>query len=307
MSGTVARPPRDRFIDALRGLALCGVLVVNSLAYPHVFSSPIGVVDPPGSGAALAVLAVAAALFQAKSYPLLMFLVGYGWAMQMRRHRGPSGDELIQARRRQMFRQGALGVMHGLFVYFGDILSWLALLGLILLRAPAMRLRALRRRVAFWGGLWIALAGSSTLWVVLDGHPLPAQGHLLTEALTWSEVFGLERLAYASFFFQAHVQLPMMITLGLLGVMAGRLRALERARVGAPLWKAAIRCCLPAGLVANLLLAAWVVMLERFGGGDFTPSDLSSQFAGVETEIPIPLSITWISAKSPSVISPIPT
>jgi hypothetical protein len=31
-----------------------------------------------------------------------------------------------------MFRQGVLGVLHGLFIYFGDILSWLAALGLLI-------------------------------------------------------------------------------------------------------------------------------------------------------------------------------
>ncbi|MBC7778770.1 MAG: DUF418 domain-containing protein [Proteobacteria bacterium] len=277
---TGAAPPRDRFIDGLRGLALGGVLVVNSMSFPHVFSSPIGVVDPPDSSTALAVHAFCAAVFQAKSYPLLMFLVGYAWAMRVRRRRGTTIADVASTRRRQMLRQGMLGVLHGMFVYFGDILSWLALLGVMLIGAPRVRLRRLCARFRLWGAIWLLFGGATCLWLILGGEPLPGTGHWLTDARSWSDVFALQRIAYASFVFQVPWQVPMMLALGTLGVLAGRLRILERARLGARVWRLGVSVALPIGIVANALLALWVIRLQRESGGDLTPSDLSSQFAG---------------------------
>jgi len=271
---------RDPFIDGLRGLALCGVLVVNSLSFPHVFSSPIGVVDPVGSPLALAVHALAAALFQAKSYPLLMFLVGYAWAIRVRRNQGQDWQALVTTRRRQMLRQGLLGLAHGLFIYFGDILSWLALLGILLVGAPRLRLRRLQRRIVGWTVLWLVLGGSTLLSLMAWSEPLPGGGHWLTDARSWPEVFELQRLGYLSYLFQAHVQLPMMLALGLLGVLAARLRVLERRRIGAPVWAFGIRWLLPAGVIVNLAVASWLVALQTGSAGDFTPSDLASQFTG---------------------------
>lgn len=272
--------PRDRFVDGLRGLALGGVLIVNSLSFPHVFSSPVGVVEPAGSTLALLVQALCAGLLQAKSYPLLMFLVGYAWAMRSRRSGRSLPVELVARRRAQMLRQGGLGIVHGLFVYFGDILSWLALLGLLLLGAPRQRLRTLCRRIWLWTALWTIFGGSTWLWVVFATEPLPGQAHWLTGAVSWPDLFAVQRLAYASYLFQVPWQLPMMLALGTLGVLAGRLRVLERARVGARVWTLGVRVLLPIGIVLNAGLAGWMVWLNLYGNGDLTPADLGSQFAG---------------------------
>ncbi len=271
---------RNALIDGIRGLALCGVLVVNTMSFPHVFSSPVGVVDPADSTLALLIQAICVALFQAKSYPLLMFLVGYGWAMRTRRQGRRLDADVVASRRSQMMRQGVIGVLHGLFIYYGDILSWLAVLGLLLLAAPRRRLRRLCLLGAAWGGLWLAVGGT-TLAVML-AFPAPAQSpvtvHWLTHAGSWPEVFELNRIGYASYFYQLPWQLPMMISLGIAGTIAGRLRVLERARYGARLWSIGAAVLLPAGLVLNVALAAWRVAL--YPDGETSVIDFVTQFTG---------------------------
>ena len=269
---------RDRLIDGIRGLALGGVLVMNTMSFPHVFSSPAGVVEPSDSTLALSLLAACIALFQAKSYPLLMFLVGYGWAMSTRHYGRCPPQSAVGARRSQMLRQAVLGVLHGLFVYFGDILSWLAVLGLMLLRAPRRRLRSLRRSCLWWTAAWLLVGG--TVWVMLlaSAPQAPVSPHWLTRATTWSEVIALNQAAYASYFHQLPWQLPMMAALGTFGVLAGRLRLLERRRSGARLWALGASRLLPAALLLNIGLAGWRVALHP--DGDAAAIDFATQFAG---------------------------
>lgn len=269
---------RDALIDGIRGLALCGVLVVNTLSFPHVFSSPVGVVEPLDSTLALVVQAVCVALFQAKSYPLLMFLVGYGWAMRTRRHGRAPAASVFTVRRRQMLRQAVLGVLHGLFIYFGDILSWLALLGLLLLGAPRRRLRRLRLHCAAWAALWLLIGGMTLAWMLVSAPQLQVSAHWLTRASTWPEVFELNQGGYASYFYQLPWQLPMMFALGIAGVIAGRLRLLERARFGARLWSFGTTWLLPAGLLLNVGVAAWRVAIHP--DGDVSAPDFATQFTG---------------------------
>ena len=280
--GVPASAGRDRLIDGLRGLALAGVLVVNTLSFPHVLSSPIGIVEPPDSPLAIAVHALAAGAFEAKSYPLLMFLVGYSWAMRVRPRRGGirAFAPAAAARRAQMLRQGALGLLHGLFVYFGDILSWLALLGLMLLRAPVLRLSALRRRLYVAATVWVVIGAPIVLLAAIAHETDPPLGHWLTDVRSWPEAFALQRYGYLQYVWNLPWQMPQMLTLGLLGVYAARLRLLERARQGARWWAFGQRWLLPAGIVANGLLAVWVIDRQLRAGGDWFASDVASQFAG---------------------------
>ncbi|MDD7990186.1 hypothetical protein PVA98_13440, partial [Achromobacter xylosoxidans] len=76
-------PPRLAQVDALRGFALLGILVVNI----GVFASPFyanGIADPAFSSRAdLAVRWLVAWLFETKFYLLFSFLFGYSFTLQM--------------------------------------------------------------------------------------------------------------------------------------------------------------------------------------------------------------------------------
>ncbi|WP_426339443.1 DUF418 domain-containing protein [Pseudoduganella sp. S-14] len=119
-------------IDALRGFALFGILAVNiwSFADPYFAS---GVTNPRYAGAIdMAVRFIVALLFEAKFYLLFSFLFGYSFMLQ-----AWAAERAGAAFRPRMLRRTAglvlLGVLHGCFLYYGDILHLYGLLCLLLL------------------------------------------------------------------------------------------------------------------------------------------------------------------------------
>mgnify|MGYP003336508543 FL=1 len=123
----LAPPARDRRIDALRGLAIFGVLLLNLPVYART---------PVGTGWVESILPgpmnVGPALFawlgQGKFLGILAILYGVG--AEARRRRLGAGFARIEARR--LLFLAALGVLHGL-LWPGDILVAWALTGAALL------------------------------------------------------------------------------------------------------------------------------------------------------------------------------
>ncbi len=248
------RAARDPFIDALRAIALLGVLVVNAVSYRGgPGGSPLGLPIPEGSPVALATLGLVAWWLQGKAYPMLAFLFGYSLALTLRQ---PSVATHAY-RRRRMWRLLLLGALHGALLYAGDILTLYALAGLILLAWPR---EPLRRWVVRWR-LFAALAlaafvtgVSLVLAPAAFGMEFPVSpvygevsGMAGFVALNWSSYVGSLPGAVILF-------LPEVLMLMTAGYIAGRLRWLTQGR-----WQPARRALatrlLPAALVLNLLYA----------------------------------------------------
>ncbi len=145
---------RQEWVDALRVLALWGVFVVNAMGYATapVAAMPMGELRPVGSWTSAMAIAWVAVFVQGKAYPVLSFLFGYSMALSWRSQLARAGANAALAhRKRRMWRLLWLGVLHGTFLYFGDILTAYALLGLAMTRWPGMRPRQLitRMRVFF--------------------------------------------------------------------------------------------------------------------------------------------------------------
>lgn len=129
-------------LDALRGFALAGVLLANLGGFSlYLFL--------PGEGkAALATAGVdrlldptLSALVSGKFLTLFSLLFGVGFALQMQR---TAGDRA--GRRRYLRRLGALfaiGLVHAYLFWWGDILRYYAVLGLLLLPLYGLPTRAL--------------------------------------------------------------------------------------------------------------------------------------------------------------------
>ena len=121
---------RLEVIDALRGFALFGILWVNMLG----FASPMRwMLDPPWTSNADRAAFFAIQFFStAKFYSLFSFLFGIGFAMQVARveRAGRSAVRLLLRRYAALL---AFGAIHGLFIWYGDILHQYALLGLLLI------------------------------------------------------------------------------------------------------------------------------------------------------------------------------
>jgi uncharacterized protein len=222
-------------VDALRGFALFGILIVNI----GVFSSPFygaGMADPAYSRPVdLAVRWLIAWLFETKFYLLFSFLFGYSFTLQM------SAAERSQAAfaprfLRRLAGLALLGLAHAVLFYQGDILLTYALLGLGLLLCRRMDpKRALR------AALWLIVLAAS-VWAILGFlsflDPVPAgyQALYKAEALASIEAYRgtisttiaqhIKELTESVWFMVLFVQGPFAFAMFLVGYALGRRNAL---------------------------------------------------------------------------------
>lgn len=124
--------PRLLEVDALRGFALAGILVVNLMT----------TAGPPGARGGLAAVHAAdgavewlvVLLAQSKFYLLFSFLFGYSFTLQMDSAER-AGARFAPRMSRRLAGLFVLGIAHAVLLYTGDILMIYALLGLVLLAA----------------------------------------------------------------------------------------------------------------------------------------------------------------------------
>lgn len=135
---TTAAVPRLRELDALRGFALGGILLVN-----------IEIMSDPTGFAAGTARTLSEALFHNKFYVLFAFLFGYSLTMQFR-----SAARVHASGRNRTVRRClalmAIGVVDAVFFFTGDVLFGYGVLGLALLALSRFRARVL---------LWIGAVG----------------------------------------------------------------------------------------------------------------------------------------------------
>lgn len=149
----MAAAERDVAVDALRAVALLGIVIVNVAGYR--IGAQLTLADGAQIGGAPTLFTtVASALAEGRFYPLFSFLFGWGFAVQharsVARGRSVAGPWL---RRSGLLL--VLGAIHMTFFFDGDILVTYAVLGVLLL--------AVQRVPAGW------LAGIGASLVVLQG------------------------------------------------------------------------------------------------------------------------------------------
>ncbi|TGL61411.1 DUF418 domain-containing protein [Leptospira sarikeiensis] len=119
---------RIGFIDFLRGFALFGILAVNL----PFFSKPMYLIASLGENKTLFDCIgswIVAFFFESKFYVLFSFLFGYGFYIQLTN--GPKNSTKARYFRR-ILGLGILGILHGIFLFIGDILLSYAILGVLL-------------------------------------------------------------------------------------------------------------------------------------------------------------------------------
>lgn len=113
-------------IDALRGLALFGIIIVNA----PFFAGPLNGLPTGGWLDAFAVW-LTGAFFAGKFFLIFSFLFGFGFAtLLIRAGRDPSN--LRGKFMRRLLALFVFGALHACFLFFGDILMLYAALGLAL-------------------------------------------------------------------------------------------------------------------------------------------------------------------------------
>jgi len=260
------RSPR---IDALRGLAVFGILFVNVWSHVNGFSHfRFGVMEQAMPVGEQLVIFLTAAFAESKFYPIFAFLFGAGFALQARGAADPVHAEAVQKRR--MVWLLACGIVHGTVVWFGDILTSYALLGFWLMGTAGLRLGGLLRGLRF---LFLLNCGIAVLWMSgaiamssMDLEDLIAELFELhrTQAVYtmggWSDIAAQRLVDYVVALASLVIYAPRLMLLFLLGVFAVRLGWLTQAERHRGLW----RKVLLAGLVAGLPLNLWwgVVTLQ---------------------------------------------
>ncbi|HET6741327.1 MAG TPA: DUF418 domain-containing protein, partial [Kribbella sp.] len=231
--GLVLERARIQDVDALRGFALLGILVVNITFAASGF--PIHVAEDPAYGSWLdhSVHWLSSAFVDMKFYLLFSFLFGYSFQLQLE-----AAQRVGAAFRPRMLRRLAalfvLGILHGIFLITGDILSVYAIIGLVLVAMRRVKDRtALLVAGAIYAYLFITLAIAALFLdtsAVLDPTTAVAAAQQTTANLagSFSSVIGEHIRALATYGLSLlTVQGPTTLAAFLVGMVAGRRRLLQ--------------------------------------------------------------------------------
>ena len=235
----IPKAQRIELLDALRGFALIGVLLVN-LRYFSLYE-----LLPDADKAALVTASadrviafVFSAFVDTKSITLFTFLFGIGFALQFDEARRDGTST-----RRYLRRLGvlaAIGLMHGFVVWSGDILRYYAFAGLVLVACARLSTGALLAV-----GAAIALFGSALLRPLALMLPRESGGSAAATAAALDAFTdgGLvdvvaANYAYAKFELLANWSLlPFVLGRVLIGVAIGRSGVLTHAASHLPFWR----------------------------------------------------------------------
>ncbi|MEE1811371.1 DUF418 domain-containing protein [Streptomyces sp. BE133] len=179
-AGGVTERPRILEVDALRGFALAGILVVNVLTTAGPPGVRGGLTQVHAADGAVEWLVVL--LAQSKFYLLFSFLFGYSFTLQMD-SAARAGARFVPRMSRRLAGLFVLGLAHAVLLFTGDILMMYALCGLVLLAArnagPAKAWRA---------ALWVYGVAGGFLLLVALGAALFDPGDLSESAAVKAEL-----------------------------------------------------------------------------------------------------------------------
>ena len=179
------KPGRLLQLDVLRGVALFGILLVNIWGYAWgTLSLRYGALPAPAPWLDQAAIFVVAALAEFKFYPIFAFLFGAGFALHTRSLRQQLGSwpAAQTAYKRRLRWLLLIGVLHGLLVWSGDVLSSYALAGMLILPLASGRPGRIRNLA------WL-LAGGFLLFMCLL-YPLGPAGDAAATAQALHEFAG---------------------------------------------------------------------------------------------------------------------
>lgn len=256
-----ARAARIEHLDALRGLALLGIAVVNI----GVFASPwwgLGAPDPAFAAPFDRLLqALVAALFEMKFYLLFSFLFGYSFSLQQGAA-ARAGQAFAPRMGRRLLGLWLLGALHAALLFHGDILTTYALMGALLLglsrAGETAQLRIAHGLIVATALAWAALGALAWL------QPAPAadaaaQAQALLRGFTGAPADVLAARAgelAATWPILLLLQAPCALAMFLYGLAAGRRTLAARLDEYRPLLRRLRRIGFAVGLPAALALGA---------------------------------------------------
>lgn len=206
----MAAPRTDRFIsiDALRGIAVLGILMMNVQGFamsPFAYDNPTLQMDLTGGN--LTVWALAHTFFAFKFITIFSTLFGAGIILM-----AGEGEDTGRHYPRMLWLL-AIGLIHAYLIWWGDILVTYALLGMLAVKARRMAPTPL----IVWG---LVLIGVSAV-VMLGGTYLGAM--MGGEGASEQEAFMADMLENSTAAYQAGYldRLPWNMGFALMGQVAG--------------------------------------------------------------------------------------
>lgn len=156
---------KDRIdlLDALRGFALLGILLVNIPGFAFSLYDTTEFNHPWTGALNDWVNLIVHMLADSKFYTLFSFLFGYGFALQVLRFRA-SDDEFLAKYLRRFTTLLIIGIAHAILFWWGDILVLYSLLGFLLLPMRKWSNRALLITAITITTLFILGAALYTYW-----------------------------------------------------------------------------------------------------------------------------------------------
>lgn len=258
----MSTPDRIDDVDALRGFALLGILLVNIMAFASAFYG-LEIADPAFGGVLdRSVHFVIALFFEMKFYLLFSFLFGYSFTLQMRSAE-KSGEALVPRLLRRQMGLWLIGLAHAVLLFHGDILTTYAVLGIALLMLRNCSDAALFR-LAKWLVLLLALVwGALGILITLDPVPLDrsailsaAEAAELAFRGDWQAIIGQHLTELNSVWvILVLLQAPSALAMFLLGLIAGRRKTLARPEENTALFQRLVRTGLWVGLPGAVIYA----------------------------------------------------
>ena len=184
-------PPAARLplLDVVRGLALAGIFLINLASFSgFLFMSPAQIDALPTAAfdrpAGLLLLWLA----YGKFYSLFSLLFGIGFALQLD-SAARDGDAGLARYRRRLAILLAIGALHGVFIWEGDILALYAAIGFLLI--PLRRLSQPAVLVTAAALLWMPVLQQALIVVTRGG--LDPGAPLLEMGMRWQAALGFGR------------------------------------------------------------------------------------------------------------------
>lgn len=260
---------RVESIDVLRGLALFGIIAANIRG----FAGPaVAYIDPAMMWSGFAdrlAQAFIDTFIQGKFIAIFSFLFGVGFAVQLSRAeaRGGAFGSIYVRRLTGLL---VIGLIHGLLIWWGDILLPYALTGLLLMLSR----RSNDFSITFWGIALYLVPALLILFVaalpLLTGMPMPADPLPSVDELqsmvaiygegSWIEI-QKQRVedAFVHNWAYAPLMIPQLLGLFLFGVLAWRKRLFTPSPESLPRYRTAMILGFTIGITGNAIatIAAW--------------------------------------------------
>ena len=278
--------PADRIllVDVLRGFALLGILLVNMDLFSHPAQTLVLPLEPGTPWYDRAAVWLVLFLAEGKFYSLFSLLFGLGLTLQMARIEG-RGARFAPVYARRLVVLLGIGLIHAFLIWIGDILTYYAMLGFLLLLFRKARPRTL----LIWAAILIALPLLLNLAFVLLlalGRSVPEGAAQIDQALAEQQlVFRAEiERAYQVYANGDFVEITAqrardmgflfggtlfalganILAMFLVGLYFGKRQVFQQIDEHRPLFRRLLVWGLGIGVIGNVTYATLIPSLARF-------------------------------------------